>query len=181
MSENKITVEEIDGSFKADTLGLVACDTKREMAIFKLGKLVARQMDFERKHAQPSGPVAPEPTNWGAVEYRAWKGQIEHVKQVKAEAVAPAGGETPDWRKMCIVEISCENQSVSDYIKHWEGRTLKAEAQLALLESERDGLLEELNIVLKWLTESELVAAKAFAKSLRSALAGAPSVEGERE
>jgi len=30
-----------------------------------------------------------------------------------------------------IVEISIRNQSVSDYINHWEGRALKAEAQLA--------------------------------------------------
>jgi hypothetical protein len=35
-----------------------------------------------------------------------------------------------DWRTMGIIELAVENQSVRDYIEHWEGRTLKAEAEL---------------------------------------------------
>jgi|ERR1700722_5596231 len=49
------------------------------------------------------------------------------------ESAVHAAHEHPkrDWRTMGIVELACENQSVSDYIEHWEGRALKAEAQLA--------------------------------------------------
>jgi hypothetical protein len=32
-----------------------------------------------------------------------------------------------DWRTMSIVELAAENQSVMEYVKHWEDRCLKAE------------------------------------------------------
>jgi hypothetical protein len=48
-------------------------------------------------------------------------------------AVHAAHDHTPDWRTMGIVEIAAENQSVSDYIEHWEGRALDAEKRIAEL------------------------------------------------
>lgn len=41
-------------------------------------------------------------------------------------------------RHGCIIEIAVRNQSVSDYMTHWEGRALKAEAQVLALQQERD-------------------------------------------
>lgn len=32
-----------------------------------------------------------------------------------------------NWRTMCIVEVAAENSSVSDYVKHWEGRAESAD------------------------------------------------------
>ena len=40
----------------------------------------------------------------------------------------------------CMVEVASHNQSVMDYMKHWEGRTLKAEAELSSLRAENAGL-----------------------------------------
>lgn len=34
----------------------------------------------------------------------------------------PEPSQPRDWRTMGIVELAVENQSVSDYIEHWEGR-----------------------------------------------------------
>ncbi len=44
-----------------------------------------------------------------------------------------------------IVEIAVRNESgsVSDYMNHWEGRALKAEAQVETLTRQRDGLRED--------------------------------------
>lgn len=60
---------------------------------------------------------------------------IADAKKALKLAAASAGGRetvkhTQDWRTMCIVEIAAENASVRDYVKHWEGRALKAEAAL---------------------------------------------------
>jgi hypothetical protein len=37
-----------------------------------------------------------------------------------------------------IIEVAVRNQSVSDYMTHWEGRALKAEAEVVSLARERD-------------------------------------------
>lgn len=37
------------------------------------------------------------------------------------------------WHKASIIEIAYENQSVSDYMQHWESRALLAEARVAAL------------------------------------------------
>ena len=53
-------------------------------------------------------------------------------------ARAEALTQSRDWRSMGIVELAVENQSVSDYITHWEGRTLTAEAELAKLRTQSE-------------------------------------------
>lgn len=59
-----------------------------------------------------------------------------------------------------IIEIAVHNKSgsVSDYINHWEGRALKAEAALTHVEAERDTLkaqhaasLAESNSIIEWM------------------------------
>jgi hypothetical protein len=67
------------------------------------------------------------------------------MEEKYAQAADATNENTPmperNWRTMGIVELACENQSVSDYIEHWEGRALKAESiQVILLEA-----LQELN------------------------------------
>ena len=42
-----------------------------------------------------------------------------------------------------VIECAIRNKSVSDYMDHWEGRTLKAEAALATAEAKRDALREQ--------------------------------------
>jgi hypothetical protein len=51
-----------------------------------------------------------------------------------AAAGAEQSPQPQDWRNMCIVEIAAENLSVSDYMQHWEDRTLTAEKRVAALE-----------------------------------------------
>ena len=40
-----------------------------------------------------------------------------------------------EWSSWCIIEVAVRNPSVSDYMKHWEGRAEKAEARVAELEA----------------------------------------------
>ena len=66
------------------------------------------------------------------------KAEGNHTTRI-APVAAEGSSLTPqsaDWRKMCITEIACENQSVSDYVKHWEGRAETAEARVSELEQE---------------------------------------------
>lgn len=58
---------------------------------------------------------------------------------IKAYIIARASSPAkvaPDWRSMCIVEIATENQSVRDYVIHWEGRTKSAEAKVEQLKKD---------------------------------------------
>lgn len=53
--EVPVKVENVDGAFTAldSTTGLIATDKDRDVALIKLGKLIARQSDFERgQHAK---------------------------------------------------------------------------------------------------------------------------------
>lgn len=43
--------------------------------------------------------------------------------------------EESQWRGWGIIEIAVRNQSVSDYMEHWEGRALKAEAEVERLKA----------------------------------------------
>lgn len=57
------------------------------------------------------------------------------------DADAKQGGPTQiDWEHRYktdgIVEIAAANHGVMDWIRHWEGRALRAEASLALLQSD---------------------------------------------
>ena len=44
-----------------------------------------------------------------------------------------------DVRGMCIIEAAVRSPSISDYMNHWEGRCLKAEADLAAARAVLDG------------------------------------------
>ena len=43
-----------------------------------------------------------------------------------------------------IIEVAVRNRSVADYMEHWEGRALKAEATISALEAENKRLREVL-------------------------------------
>ena len=62
-------------------------------------------------------------------EYHLAKSAYESA--LSEAALASRRSTEVDWRKMGIVELAVENQSVSDYIEHWEGRALSAESKLA--------------------------------------------------
>lgn len=60
------------------------------------------------------------------------RGDIRTVK--KQELADALSVTTPpdnlDWRTCGIVELAIRNPNVASYIEHWEGRALRAEAQL---------------------------------------------------
>jgi hypothetical protein len=45
--------------------------------------------------------------------------------------------EVAQWRTWGVIEIAVRNPNVSSYMEHWEGRALKAEAELARLSQQR--------------------------------------------
>jgi hypothetical protein len=62
---------------------------------------------------------------------------IESLEVYAAQERARAdAAEREHWSKGCIVEIASVNPSVADYVKHWEGRTEKAESEVESLRSE---------------------------------------------
>jgi hypothetical protein len=69
--------------------------------------------------------------------------RICHPFQPAVADPAPVDQPELDWRKMSIVELAVENQSVSDYIEHWEGRAFRAEQALADLASSVSVALRE--------------------------------------
>lgn len=61
-----------------------------------------------------------------------------------AERIAEMEKELANWKTWGIVEVSVRNASVLDYMKHWEGRTEKAERELALLQLSAKAMREAL-------------------------------------
>jgi hypothetical protein len=61
-----------------------------------------------------------------------------------AREVRRLQGEVDYLTNAGVIECAIRNKSVSDYMDHWEGRTLKAEAALATAEAERDTLREQM-------------------------------------
>ena len=52
------------------------------------------------------------------------------------------GDEGEAWKTWGIIEIAVRNVNVSSYMNHWEGRALKAEAELAKLRASDGGSLQ---------------------------------------
>ena len=57
------------------------------------------------------------------------------------------GERDAEWRGWGIVEVAIRNPSVSDYMNHWEGRALKAEADLATLKAEVEELRQRDRVI----------------------------------
>jgi hypothetical protein len=57
------------------------------------------------------------------------------------------------WESWGIIEIAVRNQSVSDYMDHWEGRALKAEADVSRLQQENALLRRSLEMLTKQMAE----------------------------
>lgn len=55
---------------------------------------------------------------------------------VEIEEYDELGEQIRRWESWGIVEIAVRNQNVSDYVEHWEGRTLAAESREAKLKQE---------------------------------------------
>ena len=63
---------------------------------------------------------------------------IEHLRQIgcvnkprcieAADRIAELEAELAEWKAWGIVEIAARNPRVMEYVGHWEGRCLKAEA-----------------------------------------------------
>ena len=65
--------------------------------------------------------------------------ESERIKELEAESAALRRRLEEMERNIMywgIIELAVRNQSVNDYMKHWEGRTFKAESQ-ARAERER--------------------------------------------
>jgi len=50
---------------------------------------------------------------------------------------------TAEWESLPIIEVAIRNRSVSDYMDHWEGRALKAEAECERLRAELSTALRQ--------------------------------------
>lgn len=66
--------------------------------------------------------IEQNPKSWAA-----WKREAERLQR-EVEYLTNAG----------VIECAVRNRSVSEYMNHWEDRTLKAESQLTALRQERD-------------------------------------------
>ncbi len=53
-----------------------------------------------------------------------------------ADALLALSAERDAWKKLSACAIAADNPSVMEYMKHWEGRTLKAEAEVERLRGE---------------------------------------------
>lgn len=52
-----------------------------------------------------------------------------------------------DVRGMCVVEAATLSRSIADYVEHWEGRTLKAEAEVERLKAENAAAMQSVMAV----------------------------------
>lgn len=60
---------------------------------------------------------------------------LEQFTASLRQQLSDSQAELKQWSSWGIVEIAIRNQSVSDYVKHWEGRTLVAEGKVSQLEA----------------------------------------------
>ena len=75
---------------------------------------------------------------WIAKErFDAARASVEHQH---AEEIARLKAE---WESLPIIEVAIHNRSVSDYMDHWEGRALKAEAECERLRAELSTALRQ--------------------------------------
>ena len=76
------------------------------------------------------------------------------------------GNDPPElhWTRLGIVEIAVRNQSVADYMNHWESRATKAENQVQILRDALESVMEVFHRV------HSLKARKLAAEKARSAL-----------
>jgi hypothetical protein len=102
----------------------------------------AGKMHHEFESAAPeAGRAEDEDRHVACRKFIAWqKKQIDDA----AHENAALRRDSEMLRHDGIVEIAVVNQSVSDYIEHWEGRTMKAEAEVDALRRERDDAREEI-------------------------------------
>jgi hypothetical protein len=130
-----------------------ARDSARTTALVEGGKEFWDHVEFVAKNCQPGAApssvedatpphTAEEAREWllklGTTALREAGGfnqmQINLMAGFAEAYAAPIRAELERakaaLRTMCITELAVENQSVRDYVQHWEGRTLKAEAAL---------------------------------------------------
>jgi hypothetical protein len=91
-------------------------------------------------------PVAPDDTPTRLLTDR------EHIVELRAE-VSRLREALKQWESWGIIEIAVRNQSVSDYMDHWEGRALKAEADVSRLQQENALLRRSLEMLTKQMAE----------------------------
>lgn len=74
---------------------------------------------------------------WRSWWLKRWSDDEEHEMVLKSDAEIEVGlvlcEQDQKWRKWGIIEVAVRNVNVSSYMDHWEGRALKAEAELARL------------------------------------------------
>lgn len=58
----------------------------------------------------------------------------------RAEEIKGLKADLGQWRSWGIIEVAIRNPNVQSYMDHWEGRALKAEAELSSLKTEHDRL-----------------------------------------
>lgn len=75
-----------------------------------------------------------------------WLRNLDKAIEAHAEEVARLKADSEILRHANTIEIAVRNESgsVSEYMNHWEGRTLKAEAEVERLRAEGERLLTEM-------------------------------------
>lgn len=66
--------------------------------------------------------------------------------------------EVADFRSWGIIEVAIRNPNVAEYMEHWEGRTLKAEAEIARLSSELSACREQVESLTRERDEAQSLA-----------------------
>jgi hypothetical protein len=62
---------------------------------------------------------------------------VERARAADAQQIAALRAENEQWKTWGVIEIAIRNVNIASYMNEWEGRTLKAEAQLTALQAEQ--------------------------------------------
>lgn len=122
----------------------------------------------EKAEALVSDITAHDCDSYGCTD----DGRAVHIKSKVERATALLAAERQEgrlegrvkerieWSGWGIIEIAVHNGSVSDYMKHWEGRTEKAESELASLQRRVTYLQDSLEQTEEWQATAEATLAE---------------------
>ena len=77
------------------------------------------------------------------------------LEQEAADRITELEAEIHNWKTWGIIEVAIRNPSVSEYMNHWEGRCLKAEAANAKMKACLEAITEHHWERGKWFGGSE--------------------------
>lgn len=77
-----------------------------------------------------------------------------HMHHVAADRIEELEAENQMFKNSGIIEVAAQNNRVTEYMFHWEGRALEAEAKVEVLEAENKRLNEQMDSIEEMGTES---------------------------